>query len=268
MLARRGYCRIGQRRDDNIQKWLLRKIAVFGVIISFFQIVNPRGDGDVTFQMRPFARFAAKVRQAVHGQIDFGGAAPVFEAFELPYESIVQMLLGNLGRAGGGVNALRGESNVQGSTDHGIHFHILTGYLAPSSGTARIAGIDVAEDRLHAAEHLGYLPENGPLYPEMTPRELLQFFGEARGVTGARFAERLDYVVAECALSEVLDKPKRLRDLGFRGEIEMDGGIDPDTIGACAAAGANVFVAGTAVFGHDDVAGRIRSLRQAAEAAV
>jgi len=43
--------------------------------------------------------------------------------------SIVQSLLGNMGIAGGGVNALRGESNVQGSTDHGLLFHILPGYL-------------------------------------------------------------------------------------------------------------------------------------------
>jgi len=42
--------------------------------------------------------------------------------------SIIQLLLGNMGMAGGGVNALRGESNVQGSTDHGLLFHILTGY--------------------------------------------------------------------------------------------------------------------------------------------
>jgi formate dehydrogenase major subunit len=48
--------------------------------------------------------------------------------------TIVQLLLGNIGMAGGGVNALRGEGNVQGSTDHGILFHILTGYLpAPSA---------------------------------------------------------------------------------------------------------------------------------------
>ena len=42
---------------------------------------------------------------------------------------------------------------------------ILTGYLAPTSGSARIAGIDVATERIRAAERLGYLPENGPLYP-------------------------------------------------------------------------------------------------------
>jgi len=43
--------------------------------------------------------------------------------------TIVQLLLGNIGMAGGGVNAMRGEGNVQGSTDHGILFHLLTGYL-------------------------------------------------------------------------------------------------------------------------------------------
>ena len=43
--------------------------------------------------------------------------------------TIIQLLLGNIGRAGGGVNALRGESNVQGSTDHGLLFHTLPGYL-------------------------------------------------------------------------------------------------------------------------------------------
>ena len=48
--------------------------------------------------------------------------------------SILQMLLGNMGLAGGGINALRGESNVQGSTDHGLLFHLLTGYMpAPTA---------------------------------------------------------------------------------------------------------------------------------------
>src|ERR1700760_3499371 len=62
---------------------------------------------------------------------------------------------------------------------------ILTGYLAPSAGVARIAGLDVVTDRIRAAERLGYLPENGPLYPEMTPLSLLRFFGYARGLGGA-----------------------------------------------------------------------------------
>jgi len=49
--------------------------------------------------------------------------------------SIIQLLLGNMGMAGGGINALRGESNVQGSTDHGLLFHILTGYNAVPTAT-------------------------------------------------------------------------------------------------------------------------------------
>ncbi len=46
---------------------------------------------------------------------------------------------------------------------------LLTGYLAPSTGIARIAGFDMATDRLKGAERLGYLPENGPLYNDMDP---------------------------------------------------------------------------------------------------
>ena len=63
---------------------------------------------------------------------------------------------------------------------------VLTGYLAPSTGTARIAGHDMGTDRLAGATRLGYLPENGPLYPDMTPRTLLEFFADARGLSGRR----------------------------------------------------------------------------------
>ncbi len=60
--------------------------------------------------------------------------------------ALTQLLLGNIGRAGGGVNALRGESNVQGSTDHCILFHILPGYLKPP-----IASDITLEDHLKRA---------------------------------------------------------------------------------------------------------------------
>ena len=58
---------------------------------------------------------------------------------------------------------------------------LLTGFVAPTHGSARIAGIDVQTERIKAAEHLGYLPENGPLYPDMTPISLLRFFGAGTG---------------------------------------------------------------------------------------
>src|SRR5215475_10785804 len=82
---------------------------------------------------------------------------------------------------------------------------ILTGYLAPSAGHAKVAGLDVVTDRIRAAERLGYLPENGPLYPEMTPLSILRFFGQARGLTGERLRKRIDEVVHRCALQTVIE---------------------------------------------------------------
>jgi len=109
---------------------------------------------------------------------------------------------------------------------------ILTGYLAPSSGTARIAGLDVARDRIRAAERIGYLPENGPLYPDMTPRELLEFFGEARGLPTGRFKERFDVVTEDCALHHVLDKPISKLSRGYRQRVGMAHVLlhDPDIL--------------------------------------
>ncbi|MCB1019571.1 MAG: ABC transporter ATP-binding protein [Acidobacteria bacterium] len=98
---------------------------------------------------------------------------------------------------------------------------MLTGYLSPTAGAARIGGLDVQSDRLHAAQRLGYLPENGPLYPEMTPLELLRFFGEARGMEASRLASRIDAVVAQCHLDEVLEKPVHKLSKGYRQRVGM-----------------------------------------------
>src|SRR3954469_17630547 len=98
---------------------------------------------------------------------------------------------------------------------------ILTGYLAPSAGTARITGLDVVADRIRAAERLGYLPENGPLYPEMTPLSLLRFFGHARGLQGARLKARIDEVVQRCALQSVIEKSIRKLSKGYRQRVGM-----------------------------------------------
>jgi len=98
---------------------------------------------------------------------------------------------------------------------------ILTGYLSPTSGTARVAGFDVAAERIQAAQRLGYLPENGPLYPEMTPLELLRFFGQARGLADGRLSGRLDAVVAQCRLEEVLEKSIHKLSKGYRQRVGM-----------------------------------------------
>lgn len=98
---------------------------------------------------------------------------------------------------------------------------LLTGYLAPSTGLARIAGFDVNTQRLDAAEHLGYLPENGPLYPDMTPRSLLRFFGDARGMSRSQVNQRMEQVIDLCNLSEVLGKPIGKLSKGYRQRVGM-----------------------------------------------
>ena len=98
---------------------------------------------------------------------------------------------------------------------------ILTGLMAPSSGTAKIAGIDVQDDRIGAARHLGYLPENGPLYPDMTPLSLLRFFGRARGMDSSALDSRVSTVIAQCALEAVVEKPIRKLSKGYRQRVGM-----------------------------------------------
>ncbi len=98
---------------------------------------------------------------------------------------------------------------------------ILTGYLTPSEGAARIAGMDVAGRRIETAARVGYLPENGPLYPEMTPRELLRFFGEARGLTNGVLVRRIDAVVSQCSLEAVIEKSIHKLSRGYRQRVGM-----------------------------------------------
>jgi ABC-2 type transport system ATP-binding protein len=98
---------------------------------------------------------------------------------------------------------------------------LLTGYLSPSRGTARIAGHDMATDRLAGSARLGYLPENGPLYPDMSPRALLNFFAEARGLRGKHKKERIESVIELCALGSVIGKPIGKLSRGYRQRVGM-----------------------------------------------
>ena len=98
---------------------------------------------------------------------------------------------------------------------------LLTGYLSPSAGGAKIAGHDMSTDRLAGAARLGYLPENGPLYPDMTPRSLLEFFANARGMTAERRKDRIESVVDLCQLGSVIGKPIGKLSRGYRQRVGM-----------------------------------------------
>lgn len=109
---------------------------------------------------------------------------------------------------------------------------LLTGFISASAGEAKIAGFDMATDRLKAAKVLGYLPENGPLYPDMTPRESLTFTGEIRGLKGERLAAAIDRVVNICDLKEVYDKAIGKLSKGYRQRVGMAQALlhDPEVI--------------------------------------
>jgi ABC-2 type transport system ATP-binding protein len=98
---------------------------------------------------------------------------------------------------------------------------LLTGYLSPSAGVARIAGHDMAADRLAGSAKLGYLPENGPLYPDMTPRTLLEFFADARGLSASRRRERINTVIELCDLGGVIGKAIGKLSRGYRQRVGM-----------------------------------------------
>jgi ABC-2 type transport system ATP-binding protein len=117
----------------------------------------------------------------------------------------------------GSVTAFLGPNGAGKSTT----MKILTGYLAPSAGSARICGFDVDSQRIEASQVLGYLPENGPLYPDMTPASFLRFAAETRGLKGAKLREALDRVAQTCGIDEVWHKTIRKLSKGYRQRVGL-----------------------------------------------
>jgi ABC-2 type transport system ATP-binding protein len=109
---------------------------------------------------------------------------------------------------------------------------LLTGFLAPSRGSALIAGLDIQGERIAASRKLGYLPENGPLYLDMTPFDLLQFFGAARSLEDPELERRISHVVEQCGLHEVLEKPIGKLSRGYRQRVGLAQALlhDPDVL--------------------------------------
>ena len=84
---------------------------------------------------------------------------------------------------------------------------VLTGYLPATRGTARIAGYDVTEQSLEVRRRIGYLPENPPLYPDMSVASYLDFVARIKGVPSATRAGRVD---AALEMANITDKKKEL----------------------------------------------------------
>ncbi|RKZ08512.1 ABC transporter, partial [bacterium] len=93
---------------------------------------------------------------------------------------------------------------------------IITTYIAPTSGTVTVDGIDVTEDPIAIRRKIGYLPETNPLYVDMRVDEYLEFIARARGLSGADFRRRLDYVVEAAGIGHVLKKEIQELSKGFK----------------------------------------------------
>jgi ABC-2 type transport system ATP-binding protein len=98
---------------------------------------------------------------------------------------------------------------------------ILTCFLAPSSGTAKVGGVDVFEDALAVRSLLGYLPQRAPLYTDMSVREYLAFVAEVRKLTPAQFKKSLTQVIEVCGLAQVLGKDIGTLSHGYRQRVGL-----------------------------------------------
>ncbi|MGP8049348.1 MAG: ABC transporter ATP-binding protein [Desulfobaccales bacterium] len=98
---------------------------------------------------------------------------------------------------------------------------MLAGYLAPTTGAARINGFDCVEQSLEVRRSLGYLPENVSIYPDLTVGQFLRFAAQAKGVEAAGRAAEIRRVMAACGLEEVEGKLVAALSKGFRQRLGL-----------------------------------------------
>jgi len=109
---------------------------------------------------------------------------------------------------------------------------MLTGFLPPSAGTARVAGHDVRTAPLELKRALGYLPEGAPSYAEMTPLSFLEFVAGVRGAKGEELRRQVDRAVARTQLGDVLHQRIETLSKGFKRRVGLAQAIlhDPQVL--------------------------------------
>jgi ABC-2 type transport system ATP-binding protein len=109
---------------------------------------------------------------------------------------------------------------------------MLTGYLPPTSGTARVAGYDIFRQSLDARRRIGYMPENVPLYEEMRVREYLKFRAQIKGLAGSEARRRVGEVIETCGLTGVRRKMIKTLSKGYRQRVGLADALvhDPELL--------------------------------------
>ncbi len=98
---------------------------------------------------------------------------------------------------------------------------MITCFLTPSFGTARVAGFDIASEQREVRTQIGYLPENAPLYGEMTVNWFLEFIAEIRRIPPARRQDAIDRVVQMTSLEGVINQRIETLSKGFKRRVGL-----------------------------------------------
>lgn len=98
---------------------------------------------------------------------------------------------------------------------------ILTTYLYPTRGTAKVNGVDILENPEEVRRQIGYLPETAPLYTDMRVDEYLAFVGKARDIRGSRLKERLTWVAQSCQIEKIWKHQIFELSKGFRQRVGL-----------------------------------------------
>src|SRR5271170_505812 len=98
---------------------------------------------------------------------------------------------------------------------------ILSCYMPATSGTVRVAGLDVFTEADEVRQRIGYMPENNPLHPEMRVREYLKFRARLKGLGRRESRERVDVVLEQCGLTDVNRKIIGHLSKGYRQRVGL-----------------------------------------------
>jgi ABC-2 type transport system ATP-binding protein len=109
---------------------------------------------------------------------------------------------------------------------------ILTCFLEPDSGSAEVAGCDIQKDPVGVRRAIGYVPENVPLYDDMTVGTFLRFVCDVRGIRGSQARQAIDRVVGLCHIERVYYQVIETLSKGFRRRVGLAQAFlhDPDTL--------------------------------------
>jgi ABC-2 type transport system ATP-binding protein len=98
---------------------------------------------------------------------------------------------------------------------------MLATFLPPTSGSAKIAGYDILTQADDVRRSIGYLPENPPLYGDMTVKEYLNFVGQIKGVPRTKLSSRVSEVIEKCFIGDVKNKLCQHLSRGYRQRVGL-----------------------------------------------